>query len=302
MVLGDRSFFLRRQPEEEHAVIWLREGDGTERALVDPNALSDDATITLDGWTPSKEGDRLAYLLSQGGDEESRLEVIDVASGERLDGPIDRCRYSAIAWMPGGEAFFYVRRLPPDAVPAGESQYHRRVYRHRIGADPATDELIFGEGDDKTAYYSVSVSRDGRWLIIGRSLGTAPRNDLYIADLTAAALEFTAIQEGEDVETSAFVHHLDGRLYLFTNRDAPRWRLAVADPERPEPANWRDLIPQSDDVLVDYALTTDALVAVHTQHAVSRVSIHDKVSGTRRGEVDPAQPGHRRCHEPARGR
>ena len=61
------------------------------------------------------------------------LRVMDVATGEVVDGPIDRCRYSAVAWLPGGEAFYYVRRLPPDQVPAGEEQYHRRVYLHRVG-------------------------------------------------------------------------------------------------------------------------------------------------------------------------
>jgi prolyl oligopeptidase len=288
VVLGERSFFVRREVDQEHGVLWLRDADGTERTLVDPNALSPEAKITLDGWTPSKEGDRLAYLLSEGGDEESRLYVMDVATGERIEGPIDRTRYSSIGWVPGGDEFFYVRRLPPDEVPEGESQYHRRVYRHRVGADPdTTDELVFGDGDDKTAYYTASVSRDGRWLIVGRWLGTAPRSDLYIADLTADTLAFTTIQEGEDVDTALpLVHHLDGRLYLATNRDAPRWRLVVTDPENPQPEHWRDLIPESDAVLEGYSLTTDAVIAVHTRHAVSEVTVYDKATGKQRATVE----------------
>ncbi|MBA3654654.1 MAG: S9 family peptidase [Actinobacteria bacterium] len=286
-VRGARSFFLRRQPDEEHAAVWLRDGDGTERALVDPNALSADATITLDDWAPSIEGDRLAYLLSTGGDEESTLRVIDVASGDLVDGPIDRTRYTPIGWMPGGEEFFYVRRLPPNAVPAGEDQFHRRVYRHRVGADPAADELVFGDGDDKTAYYAASVSHDGRWLIVGRWLGTAPRSDVYIADLTFPELTFTTILEAEDADTSSpVVHPLDGRLYVMTNRDAPRWRLVVTDPEHPQPENWRDVIPESGAVLTGYAITADAIVGVHTRHVVSEVTLVDKVSGATRGRVD----------------
>jgi prolyl oligopeptidase len=289
LVLGDRSFFVRRQPDEEHGVLWLREADGTERPLVDPNALSDDATITLDGWAPSNEGDRLAYLLSQGGDEEAALRVMDVATGDVLDGPIDRCRYSPIGWLPGGEEFFYVRRLPPDEVPAGEAQFHRRVYRHRVGTDPSSDELVFGEGSDKTAYFSLSVSRDGRWLVVGRYLGTAPRNDLFIADVTASTLDFTTIQtDADDADTNGGVS-VDGRLYLMTNRDAPKWRLVVTDPERPAPATWRDLVPESDAVLTDYALTNDAVVTVHSRHAVGEVAVVDKQSGAPRTNV--ALPG-----------
>src|SRR5260370_10904313 len=88
---------------------------------IDPSGLT-----TLDAWQPDKEGRLLAYQLSEGGDEESLLRVIDVTTGSLVDGPIDRCRYSNVAWLPGGKAFYYTRRLPPEAVADGESQYHRR--------------------------------------------------------------------------------------------------------------------------------------------------------------------------------
>ena len=133
------------------------------------------------------DGRLLAYQLSRGGDEESLLRVMDVATGEDVDGPIDRCRYTGVAWLPGSKAFYYTRRLPPEAVPDGEQQYHRRVYLHQVGSPAGEDVMIFGDGLEKTNYYSVSVSRDGRWLIIGAAAGTAPRNDLWIADLTATS-------------------------------------------------------------------------------------------------------------------
>ena len=59
-----------------------------------------------------------------------------------------------------------MRRLAPEAVPEGEEQYHRRVYLHRVGIPAAEDVMIFGAGREKTSYYGVSVSRDGRWLIV----------------------------------------------------------------------------------------------------------------------------------------
>jgi prolyl oligopeptidase len=161
--------------------------------LIDPMRIDPSGVTTLDAWQPDKEGHLLAYQLSEGGDEESSLRVMDVASGQDVDGPIDRCRYSVVAWLPGtspgrgpaGKAFYYVRRLAPGAVPAGEEQYHRRVYLHRVGTPASEDVMIFGDGRDKTSYYGVSVSRDGRWLTVSASLGTAPRNDLWLADLTA---------------------------------------------------------------------------------------------------------------------
>ncbi|WP_034520123.1 prolyl oligopeptidase family serine peptidase [Actinomadura rifamycini] len=290
---GDRRFFTRRTADQEHPVLYTVDPDGAERVLVDPIALDPDGTTTLDGWQPDKEGRRLAYKISHGGDEESLLYVMDVATGETIEGPIDRARYSAVAWLPGGEAYYYTRRLHARDVPEGEEQYHRRVYLHRVGTEPDTDDvLIFGEGRDKTNYYGVGVSRDGRWLTISSSQGTAPRNDLWIADLSASAPErpeLRAVQEGVDAETGLHVGR-DGRAYVFTDRDAPRGRLCVADPADPSPDTWTDLVPEDPEaVLSDFAildgLERPRLLVGWTRHAISEITVHDLETGERLGEV-----------------
>ncbi len=205
---GDRAFFMRRTGEQQFAVLWTVEPDGTERVLLDPIAIDPSGLTTLDAWQPSKEGDLLAYQLSVGGDEESTVYVIDVRSGRLVDGPIDRARYSPIAWLPGGTAYYYVRRLDPALLPVDEEQFHRRVWLHRLGADPDTDVEIFGAGRTITNYYGVGVSRDGRWLEISSQEGTEPRNDLWIADLTTSppeAPELVEVQVDVDAQTVADV-------------------------------------------------------------------------------------------------
>ena len=291
---GERSFFTRRDPGAEHGVLCTRLGDGPEQVLVDPVAIDPSGLTTLDAWQPDKEGRLLAYQLSEGGDEESLLRVIDVTTGALVDGPVDRCRYSNVAWLPGGKAFYYTRRLPPSAVPDGESQYHRRVYLHQLGAPADEDVLIFGSGRDKTDYYSVSVSRDGRWLTISAWRGTAPRNDLWIADLSEsdpASPELRVIQEGVDAQTGVRAGR-DGRLYVFTNSGAPRSRIAVTDPADPAPATWRDLISEDPEaVLSGYAildgpeLARPVLLAEWTRHALSEITVHDLATGEQVGRV-----------------
>jgi prolyl oligopeptidase len=284
----ERAFFMRRTPDQEHAVLLTTDPDGTERVLVDPVAVDPSGTTTLDAWQPSKEGDLLAYQLSEGGTEESVVRVLDVATGEIVDGPIGRARYSPIGWLPGGKAFYYVRRLAPDLVPDGEEQYHRRVYLHQIGADPSTDVEIFGAGMDKTNYYGASVSRDGRWLIVSAAQGTAPRNDVWIADLEASdpeAPELRPVTVGLDARVHLHVGR-DGRLYVLTDLDAPRGRLAVTDPADPAPEHWRDLLAEDETaILEDYAvldgpeLHQPVLLAAHTRHAVSEVAAYELETG-----------------------
>ena len=298
----DRQFYLRREAGQEHAVLYTAviAADGTtveaERALIDPMRIDPSGTTTLDNWQPDHEGRLLAYQVSEGGREESVLRVLDVSTGEDVDGPIDRCRYTEVAWLPGGKAFYFARRLAPGEVPAGEEQFHRRVYLHRVGTPAEDDVLIHGQGLDKVNYYGVVVSRDGRWLIIDASAGTAPRNDVWIADLTAseeATPDLQVLQEGVDALVGVRAGN-DGRLYLITDRDAPRWRLAVADPANPAfPGyeSWHDVLPEDPEaVLGNYALLDGPeldrplLVAARTRHAVSEVSVHDLATGEAMGD------------------
>jgi prolyl oligopeptidase len=297
---GERRFHLRREPGQEHSVLLTAGRDGVERVLIDPSAIDPSGATTLDDWYPSRDGKLLAYLLSEGGTEEALLRVIDVESGELVDGPIDRCRYSSVAWLPDGDAFYYVRRLAADQVPEGESQFHRRVYLHRLGADPAGDLLVFGEGLEKTNYYDLSASLDGRWLAVNSARGTAPRNDLHVADLTASGLEqptWSVVQEDVDAQTTLHFGR-DGRFYLHTDRDAPNKRLCVADPDKLAYEHWRDVLPENPKaVLEDFALLDGAdsgrptVLALHAWHAVSAVRLFDQASGELLTEVETPGAG-----------
>jgi prolyl oligopeptidase len=313
---GSRRFFIRREGGQEHGVLYVIDSvNGVQaepRVLLDPMQLDPTGLTTLDAWQPDKEGSLLAYQLSEGGTEESVLRVLDVATGRLLDGPIDRARYSPVAWIPGGlenragragtardAAYYYVRRLAPELVPDDEQQFHRRIYLHRVGTDPSTDVEIFGAGHDPRSYFGAGVSRDGRWLIVSAAVGTAPRNDVWIADLSAAdpdadshaAPSLRELAVGLDAQVGAYVGR-DGRLYIATDLDAPRGRLAVTDPSAPGPEHWRDLIAHDPEaVLEDFTvldgpeLDPPLLLAGWTRHAVSEITVHDLDSGTQlRGE------------------
>jgi prolyl oligopeptidase len=284
---GGRPFWTRRAPGQEHAVLLTCDADGTERVLLDPAALDPSGTTTLDAWSPSKEGTRLAHQLSSGGDEESLLHVLDVETGRLLDGPVDRCRYSPVAWVPGGEAFFYVRRLPPDEVPDGEQSFHRRVFRHVVGTPTDQDALVWGEGLDPTNYYGCSVSQDGRWLLVTASAGTAPREDVWLFDL-AAGTPPVEVQVGVDARCSPWISR-DGALWLLTDRDAPRGRLCRADPAAPQ--DWTTVVPEDPEAVLEDVELLDAgsgstdgsgstvLALLRSRHALSELWLRDADGG-----------------------
>ena len=296
---GERQFFLRRLPGQEHGVLLTTAPGDPERVLIDPMAIDPTGLTTLDAWQPDKEGRLLAYQLSQAGDEESELRVLDVATGAAVDGPIGRSRYSPVAWLPGGAAFYYVRRLPPDQVPSGEEQFHRRVYLHTVGTPDESDVEIFGAGLDKTNYYGVSVSRDGRWLTISAAQGTAPRNDLWLADLSGTA----ARPRPRCAWCSRAWTHGPGCTSAGTagSTSSPTRTRRAAGSRSPtrrsrRRRNWRDLISEDPAaILTDFAildgpeLARPVLLVSWTRHAISEISVHDLATGERTGML--ALPG-----------
>jgi prolyl oligopeptidase len=284
-----RAFSTRREPGQEHAVLRVREPDGTDRVLLDPVAIDPTGLTTLDAWVPDLEGRRLAYQLSRGGDELSVLHVLDVTTGEAVGAPIDRCRYSDVAWLPGGEELVYVRMVARDEAPPGEQAFHRRVWRHRLGTPTESDELVEGPGlYEEHTYYGVHVSRDGGWLVVTGNVGTARRDSVWIGELGEKTPELTPVlMQADDVQCNAWVDR-DGLLYLHTTDGAPRWRLAVTDPRTPGREHWRELVAQDPDSVLQAVRRLerapgggDALLALaRARHAVAEVALHSAADGS----------------------
>jgi prolyl oligopeptidase len=297
-----RVFYTHRRPDQDHPVLMVREPDGTERPLLDPVVVDPTGSTTLEHWRPSVGGDLLAYQVAGGGTEAALLRVLDVDTGRVVDGPIDRVRRTPVAWLPDGTGFYYVRRLHPDLVPPGESQYHRRVYLHRLGTAPADDVLIFGDGRGKTDYYDVALSIDGRWLTVSATAGTERRTDLWLADLRATGPDrphFRVVQAGVEARTIPYVRGGTGPadpIYLITDRDAPRGRVAVTAPDRPDV--WTELVAEDPEaVLADIAvldgpeMAPPVLLAVRNRHAVSEITVHRLADGRPLATVALPGPG-----------
>jgi prolyl oligopeptidase len=288
-----RAFSTRREPGQEHAVVLVTEPDGTERVLLDPVAIDPTGLTTLDGWVPDLEGRLLAHQLSTGGDESSVLHVLDVTTGEEVEPPIDRCRYSDVAWLPGGEEFLFVRMVAEDEVGPGQQAFHRRIWRHRVGTPTSEDVLVEAPGlyEDHT-YYGVRVSRDGRWLVVTANVGTARRDSLWVGPVEGPLTP--VLTQADDVQASAWVER-DGRLYVLTTDGAPRWRLAVADPERPGREHWRELVAEDPGSVLEGVRRLETpdgprLVLARARHAVAELALHD-VDGAFLAPVPLPGPG-----------
>lgn len=279
---GKYYFYTKREGTENQPVLYLREGvHGKDRVLVDVNALAADGTIALDWWEPSEDGKYVAYGTSPSGSERSTLRVIDSATGKLLPDSIEQTRAASIAWKLDDSGFYYTRYPKKGEVPAGQENYNRHIFYHQLGSDPAKDPLIFGEGRNPEDWPDVQMSNDGRWLLITVEEGWT-KTELYLQDLSART-PAVRITEGKNFLYGGEI--VNGKIYIVTNEDAPRYRALVADTSSPQRANWKEIIPQTDAVLDGATVVNGLLLAQYEKDVSSRLKLFD-LEGKPLGDIE----------------
>ncbi|MDP9246412.1 MAG: hypothetical protein M3O64_07130, partial [Chloroflexota bacterium] len=263
--VGGRVFFEMRSGSARQMVLYVRE-HGERRALIDPNTLDPDGLVTLDWWYPSPDGALVAYGLSRGGTEMSTLHVVDVATGQQRPDVIPHTQRARVAWS--GDGFYYTVHPQPGTVPAGDEHYYRRVRYHRLGDDPSTDPLVFGEGLAKETLLGMDADTKGRWVVLSAAEGWT-RNDLYLLGREPGSDGPQVMIEGADGLSLPTV--AAGRIWIRTNVGSPNYRIVVADPDAPD--EWRTVVPESEWPIGSFDVTRRHLVVHTLVNAVSRLSI-----------------------------
>lgn len=273
---------------EQDALMVAERPDAEPRTLIDPNQLSADGTVALAAAAVSRDGERLAYALSEAGSDWMTWHVADVPDGAPHPDRVTWAKFASAAWAPDGSGFFYGRFAAP---PVGETHEaaHRahQVWFHRLGTDQAADRLVHHAPDDPELVFSPQVTDEGRWLVITGARGTERRNAVWVADLAAAEpaavaprpvlADFDALYAVVDSDHTA--------LLVLTDADAARRRLARLDLAAPAGEGWRELIGEhARDTLEEVARVDDRLLCVWLHHARSRVTVH-ALDGTQVDEV-----------------
>jgi prolyl oligopeptidase len=281
-IAGRHYFYTRREGMQNQPVLYVRDGlEGKDRVLLDPNQLAADGTIALDWYQPSENGKYVAYGTSPGGSEMSTLHIIETKTGTVLPDTIERTRAASIAWLPDNSGFYYTRYPEKGDVPAGQEMYNRRVFFHELGDEPARDLAIFGEGRDPEDWPNVHLSNDGRWLLIDVEQGWA-KSELFLIDVNKETPP-VRITTGKNFLYRGEVY--EGKIYITTNEDAPRYRVFVTDAGDFEREHWKEIIPQSDAVLQGTAVFGGKLYAQYEQNASSQLKLFD-LDGKKLHDID----------------
>lgn len=244
---GGYYYFSRNDGLQNHSVIYRSEAPGGKAEIfLDPNIFSEDGTTSLAGLSFTEDGSLAAYSISEGGSDWRKIIVLVTESLEMVGDTLVDVKFSDISWHKNN-GFYYSSYDKPEGSQLSAMTDQHKLYYHKIGTSQNSDELIFGGGETPRRYIFGSVTENQRFLVIGAAVSTTG-NELYIKDLQNESGKITPIVD--NFENDHSVVSADGDyLYIYTNLDAPNYRLVKAPVSNPTPENWEDVIPGSENVL-----------------------------------------------------
>ncbi len=244
---GEFTYFYKNTGLQNQYVIYRTGGDGATEIFLDPNAFSDDGTTSLSSLSFSKDGSLAAYAISEAGSDWRKIVVIDAKTKEILEQPIIDVKFSGISWK-GNEGFYYSSYDKPSGSELSSKTDHHKLYFHKLGEHQSLDQVIFGELEgQKRRYVGGRVTEDERYLVISGATSTSG-NDLFIQDLSSPNSALVTILENTDHEANV-IDNSGSTLFIVTDMDAPNQRIISVDAKNPQPENWIDFIPETENVL-----------------------------------------------------
>ncbi|MGH7500492.1 MAG: prolyl oligopeptidase family serine peptidase [Longimicrobiales bacterium] len=279
---GEFEYFTMQRAGEPMERLYRRpapaSGDTSKPALsgeydvvLDPGVFdpANRTIISLMDFSP--DGRVMMYSVRQGGADEIEVRFRDVTTGEDLPDRLPNALYGGVEFSADGKAITYVHRSRQDGP---------RLRRHVLGTDMSTDVELYGDGLPPTSFLGTDLVDDGRLRILSVQNGWAG-SDVYVQDTRSGEIRTVVADSNAHVA----VRWHDGRLWILTDLGAPKYRLAMADPVRPGPENWNVVIPESDDVLQNYAFIGNRIHATYLHEVSDRIRVFE-MDGTPAGQVE----------------
>jgi prolyl oligopeptidase len=268
----NRYYFFKNDGLQNQSVLYVQETpDGEASVFLDPNKLSDDGTVALASISFSNDGKHMAYIVSRSGSDWREIYVMDVVSGDLLDDHIVWAKSTGAAWR--GNGFYYSAYDIPEkgSKYSGVNENHK-VYYHTLGQPQSKDKLVYQNANHPKRFYRAHVSKDEKVLFISES-GEGRGNDLYMESLHGKG--FVRLTDNLEIEHFP-VEVVEDTVYIYTNEEASRYKLMIADVNNPEFAHWKDFIPEKEDaVLSDAEIIAGKLLLTYEKDASNRAYVYD---------------------------
>ena len=277
---GAYTYYSKNNGLQNQSVVYRKDASGKDEVFLDPNTFSKDGTTSLGGLDFSKDGSKLAYSISEGGSDWRKVIIMDAKTKKVLEDTLVDVKFSGISWR-GNEGFYYSSYEKPAGSELSAKTDQHKLYFHKLGTSQKDDQVIFGVAQ-KRRYVGGHVTEDNKYLVITAANSTYG-NEIYIKDLSKPASPIVTIVDNFNSDNTV-IDNDGGKLYIHTDLKAPNKRIVTVDVNHPTPENWKDFIPETENVL---SPSTGAgyFFANYMKDAVSVVKQYDR-NGTLVREIE----------------
>lgn len=265
---GNYTYYSKNDGLQNQNVIYREKNSTNPEVFLDPNTFSEDGTISLGSLDFSKNGKKTAYSISEGGSDWRKIVVINTETKEIIGDTLKNIKFSSVSWYKN-EGFYYSSYDKPKGSELSEENNNHKVYYHELGTPQKDDVLVYGgKEEEKHRYTRCYVTRDDNYLVI-LPAESSSGNKLLIKDLSNPNSKFITILNDFNSETSV-IKNIGSTIFLSTNLNAPNKKIVSVDASNPNPKNWVDVIPESNNVLTS-AISGNYIIAHYMVDAISKV-------------------------------
>ncbi len=245
--VGKYYIFSKNDGLQNQAVIYIQEGlTGEPEVLIDPNELSPDGTIRIGIAGVSGDKKYITVTKGEAGSDWSEMGIMELATKKILPDRILWTKFSDAAWYKNG--FFYSGyEEPAEGQELTAQNQFQKVFYHKMGDLQENDALVFEDQQNPLRYFSLSVSEDEKYAFLVISEGTSG-NELHWKAPAKVNARFQPLIEGFEFDSYP-IDNVGDKFLVYTNVDAPNYKVVLIDPRKPARRNWQVIIPEKPEVL-----------------------------------------------------
>jgi oligopeptidase B len=261
-VIGEHAYFLRYQDESDYPVIMRRAvSSGQEHVVCDIQREAQGlAFLKLGEWSVSPDGQYIAMLFDNSGNEHFSLHLRRIADGQPMITPVPNLYYG-LAWSPDSHILYLVQ---PDAA-----WRPSRVLGWHWQQPFETAQLLFAEPNE-LCNVELQSSADDAHILIGSHSSTS--SEVWIYDAATMNRRECVQPRREHIEYA--VGMMADQLYMQTNDHAVNFCVQTRTLGQTE---WSPYIAHRTDIVIERLMVFADHVVLWVRHGgLPQVEVYDR--------------------------
>lgn len=270
-------YFSKNDGLQNQSIVYRQKGlNGKPEIVLDPNKFSETGTTSLATFSLSKDGNYAVVGKSSGGSDWRTFFVMDMKTLQYLPDSLAWVKVSGAQWK--GDGFFYSRYPTPEkGKELSTKNENHQVYYHKIGTSQSQDQLVYEDAENPQRFHTVYTSDDERYVFLNisdRGKGKEG-NALWYYDSKGGEKVFQPLIKEVGDYYYGFIEEVNGKFVMSTNDGAKNQKIIIMDPQNPDPANWKTIIPEKDENISGISSAGGKLFITYLKDVSSRVYVYD---------------------------